>query len=300
MLNHPEFQKTFNFNGVLIIVFNALVFDLLLIGYGGHSDISKIGELVSNVTVGVLFESALIFSLVFVFYTAVFKEPLIWILSKIYFIVVLLRVLTYPFWRVGFYHGFPKQPVRIAYANWKENCRFQLVEVRGSAKWTPMQHLSVATFFVFMLSVISPWFGFQSLGYRLLPEIQNTVGIPLSFHWFGWAAFSIAIFFLCSNSMLATFGGQKQSYQLYRNRLNSSKLVEHIDWLIACHDDLSKEILLILPSSSAKDKLKSELEKIDTNFHELRSLVTDNFEADHKEVWLTLKSISDAISENSG
>ena len=81
-----------------------------------------------------------------------------------------------------------------------------------------MQHLSVATFFVFILSLISPWFGFQSLGYRLLPGILDQLGIPPPYHWSGGAVIVIAMCYLCSNGMLAFFGGHKEGFVLFEKR----------------------------------------------------------------------------------
>ena len=289
MLKQSEFQKVFNFNDVLIVVFNALLFDLLVIGYGGHTDLTKMRELLSEVTVGAFFESALIIAIVYVFYSVILKEPLIKVLSKIYFPVVLIRYRAPRFWTVGYEMRQEKIPFRTVQNHWKQFCRYQLAGEHGAATWTPMQHLSVATFFVFILSMISPWFGFQSLGYRLLPDILNQLGIPSPYHWLGGTVLVIAMCYLCSNGMLALFDGHRDGFRRYRIGRVNADFLTNIDRMLKglgkMTDNVRDAETDYPPFELTTDSFKENLEEAKAALRELRSQIKGDLETDRSELF---------------
>ncbi|SPH21024.1 hypothetical protein ASD8599_01765 [Ascidiaceihabitans donghaensis] len=135
MLERGEIQKSFRHDGVLIIIFNALAFDLLVVGYGQHEDGTEIKELLSAMTLASFFEAALVVLFAFTSYVVIAKEPLIWILSRLYFCVIFLRVVCYPFWRAGYSEQLSKDALKIARSDWKAFVDYQLNVYPEGANW---------------------------------------------------------------------------------------------------------------------------------------------------------------------
>lgn len=234
MFERPDLQKSFTLNGILLVVFNALLFDLLVIGYSGHSDNVKISELISQMTAGSIFSASIVLSISFIVYLVVFKRPVIWVLSRLYFIVVLLRITCYPFWWVGDTEEKAENPVALARNNWREFCRYQLSLEPGSASWTTIQHLSPVTFFLFFISLASPFFGFQSVGYRVLPKVLNGLGVPAEIHWLGATILVAGVCYICGNGLLALAGDHSEQFTKFYNRSQNRKVADHFnDMLIA-------------------------------------------------------------------
>lgn len=304
MVDQPEFHKSFSFNGVLLVVFNALFLDLLIIGYGGKSDTNQMGDLLTKLTIGAFLEGALVVFIGFVTYTIIFKEPLIWLLSKFYFLVVLSRIVSDPFWRVGYEGKWEKRPVQLARRNYEEFCRYQLSDDPGSPRWSAQQHLAVATFFIFILSFVSPLLGFQSIGYRLLPPILTEIGVATNYHWLAGAVLVIAICYICSNGMLALFGDHRDNFTAYYNRRANSKLIEIIDELLSGHLDVINDLreeasksnrptlpIALRQMPESLQEIASSLEIVDLGLKDLRRRIVDSPDADHSSIWRGLKKM---------
>ena len=285
MFERPDLQKSFTQNGIILVVFNALLFDLLVIGYGGNSDNAKISELISQTTAGSIFGASIVLALSFIVYLVVFKQPSIWVLSRIYFIVVLLRITFYPFWWVGDTGEKAERPIEFARNNWREFCRYQLSLEPGSARWTSIQHLSVVTFFLFFLSVVSPLFGFQSIGYRVLPKVLDGLGVPVGFHWLGVAILVVGVCYICSNGLLALVGDHSEQFQKFHNRRRNRAVSDHFNDVL---DHLAKArrefegLRLDHPiPGSGYDKLIADLAKVTSGYEGLNEKFKTEPEADH-------------------
>lgn len=307
MLDRPRLHNTFNRSGVILILFNALALDLLVVGYGGQKDLSELTVLLSNITLRSFFELSLLILLSFVIYTLLFKELLIWILAKAYYLIVLGRVITYPFLKVGYNGSRAKKPFSVARNDWREFCNYQLNMEENAAQWTFEQHMAVATFFLFLVSLAAPFFGFQSIGYRVLPEVLFNSGVHASLHWLGYAVCITAVCYTCSNGMLALFGSHQDRFVPYYNRKQNAKLLEIIDDMRSSYKKaLSgfREIETKLSGQSLGIKMRGFKEAVsgaidattdlDSTLKELREKIEKQPEGSHHSIARILRGFSEA------
>lgn len=296
MLEKPNFSKFHQLHGALLIVFNAFLLDLLLVGYGGAEDGANIGKLLGAATLGGVFETTLVVCFLFFIYSVLLKEPLVRALIYIYFPVVYVRNLAYPLWYTGYSGKRSSSPLRTALDDWRRFVRYQLDTASVGRKWTALQQLSVATFFLFLISMAAPFWGFNSIGYRILPEILAGLGVPEKFHWVGLVVFGLAICYMCSNGMLALFGDHSYGFSDYETKLQNKKFIEVVDKQLTDLEQKRSSLAGLLDSDEQRAATEHCFNNLIGSLRNLRGVVAGDMDGDHSEfIWRYGRMLQDSV-----
>lgn len=283
MFEKPNFSKFHQLDGAILILFNSLLLDLLLVGYAGSEDKNTIGKVIGDATLGGIFQATILICFLFFFYYVLAKEPLIRLLTFIYLPVVCARYIFFPFWYAGGSVRLERFPLRKAWVSWKMFCDYQLNTQRVGRQWTAMQHLSVATFFLLLVSISAPLWGFLSMPYRIIPDMLMSIGVPDEMHWVGIWGFGSIISYMCSNGMLALFGDHAQGFSIYENKKKNLLFIDAIEEKLRRIEKMKEELATLDPSSCLETTpLDESIDSLIDVLHEASKRVGDNLEGDHR------------------